>query len=86
MTKKTEIEKHVVENPCHTCYKRNEHFTLQKELRGLQIKYQENKKALSEQNLKYFNEFKNRILILQKLGYINDKNQITQKGLTHTFK
>jgi len=80
MQKKNEIQKHINENPCHTCYKKGEHYKLQKELRGLQIKYQENKKSLSDQNLKYFNEFKNRILVLQKLEYIDKNNQITLKG------
>lgn len=80
VTKKDELQDLITKNPCHTCYKKPEHFILQKELRSLQIDYQKNKNAISEQNLKYFNEFKNRILILQKLEYIDKNNQITLKG------
>ncbi len=81
LSKKQDIEKLIEENKCNTCYMKNEHFQLQTELRGLQIQYQEYKKSISEQNLKYFNEFKNRLIVLQKLDYIDKNHQITLKGL-----
>jgi antiviral helicase SKI2 len=80
LQEKTKKQNAISENKCHTCYLRNDHITFVKEKHDIEEEYTKKNDILAEENLKYYNEFKKRLVILQKLDYIDEENQIKLKG------
>ena len=69
-----------ISNPCHECLLRENHYSTYKSNKVLLDELENNKKKLSEENLRYFKEFQSRIQILKNLNYIDDENNLTLKG------
>ena len=69
-----------ISNPCHECLLRENHYSTYKSNKVLLDELENNKKKLSEENLRYFKEFQSRIQILKSLNYIDDENNLTLKG------
>jgi superfamily II RNA helicase len=77
---KVKYQNSLYENKCHTCYLRNDHLTYIKEKKEIEDEFTLKSNILAEENLKYYNEFKKRLVILAKLEYIDNENQIKLKG------
>ena len=77
---KEEYSKKQNNNPCHNCPLREKHYLEYEKNKKILDKLEENKKKISEDNLKYFKEFQVRIKILQNMGYIDEENNLTLKG------
>jgi superfamily II RNA helicase len=80
VNEKTKLQNTLYENKCHSCYLRNDHLTFIKEKVAIEDEFSSKSNILAEENLKYYNEFKKRLLILQKLDYIDSEHQIKLKG------
>ena len=79
--KKEDYTKKQITNPCHNCLLRKQHYDEYETSKEILDKLEENKKKISEENLKYFKEFQVRIEILKNMGYIDDENCLTLKGI-----
>ena len=78
--KKEDYTKKQITNPCHNCLLRKQHYDEYETSKEILHKLEENKKKISEENLKCFKEFQVRIEILKNMGYIDDENCLTLKG------
>lgn len=78
--KKEKSQIGIKESKCDDCYLRNDHWTMIEKRVKLQKEFEDNKNLVSEENLKYFNEFQHRMTILKILGYIDTEDQILLKG------
>jgi len=77
---KEEYSKKEIENPCHTCALRKKHYDEYETNKVILDGLEENKKKISEENLKYYKELQVRIQILKNMGYIDEENNLTLKG------
>jgi antiviral helicase SKI2 len=77
---KVKLQNALYANKCHTCYLRNEHLIFIKEKIDIENEFHAKSNVLAEENLKYYNEFKKRLVILQQLEYIDSDHQIKLKG------
>lgn len=77
---KSVIQNNILSNKCHECVHREEHKELFSSRKKLENEFEKKQELLSSENLKYYNDFKNRVLILKKLGYIDEDDQILLKG------
>lgn len=77
---KNQLQNSIRQNKCHDCFKREEHRILFEERKALEDKFAVNQNLLKSENLKYYNDFQNRVNILKKLGYIDQDDQIELKG------
>jgi superfamily II RNA helicase len=77
---KSVVQNNILSNKCHECVHREEHKELFSSRKKLENEFEKKQELLSSENLKYYNDFKNRVLILKKLGYIDEDDQILLKG------
>jgi antiviral helicase SKI2 len=78
--KKSKLQSTLVLNKCHECSYREEHKTLFEARKKLEDEFESKNSLLSSENLKYYNDFKFRLNILKKLGYIDEDDGILLKG------
>ena len=78
--KKEEYSNKQINNPCHNCLLRKQHYDEYETNKDILDQLELNKKKVSEDNLKYFKEFQVRIQILKDMGYIDEENMLTIKG------
>ena len=69
-----------ISNPCHECLLRENHYSEYQSNKDILNELENNKKKISEDNLRYFKEFQARIQILKSLNYIDEENNLTIKG------
>jgi antiviral helicase SKI2 len=77
---KASLQISIRENKCHDCHKREDHRQLFEKRKKLEDDFEKKNESLSSENLKYYNDFKNRLVILKKLGYIDEDDTILLKG------
>lgn len=65
---------------CNGCAYENEHMSIFAEEKKLRTELENVNKALSEENLKHFDNFKKRVNILKAFEYIDQDDQVTLKG------
>jgi antiviral helicase SKI2 len=80
INKKSVIQTNILSNKCHDCVHREEHKELFTQRKKLEDEFEKKQELLSSENLKYYMDFKNRVTILKKLGYIDEDDQILLKG------